>query len=162
MPADATLILSGIEAVLKALRPDAFVYITKRPVAGGKPPSGGWNPGWRFPAFVLSAADPEEIDAGGDFETVTVGYAVTVEYVKQSAAKTSADGDPRYDEDPEFRDARQAVRRALYKPALGGVANPTNVRARNRPVYEFSGAGGSPVTVSGAVYTFEVGEPRPE
>lgn len=162
MPADDTLTLIGVEAALAVLYPDTTIYRAKRPVAGNRPPLGGWNPGWMLPCFVVSATDPEEVDAGGDFESVTVAYGITIEWCKASAAKTQDGADPMMADDAEFRDKRKAIRGAIYKPGVGTAASPTNVRNRNRPVYEVSGAGGMPVTVSGMIFTYEVTEPRAE
>lgn len=162
MPAHATLALAGIAAELADLFPAVPVYTAKRPVAGSRPPLGGWNPAWALPAFVISATDPEEVDAGGDFENVTVSYTVLVEFAKASAAKTKDGKDPQMQEDPEFRDTREAIRRRVYKPRVGALPDPTGVKCRSRPVYEASGAGASPVTVSGTAFTFETTEPRAE
>lgn len=162
MPADDTLTLIGVEAALTALCPTVSIHRAKRPVAGNRPPLGGWNPGWGLPCFVVSATDPEEVDTGGDFESVTVAYGITIEFCKASAAKTQDGADPMMTDDNEFRDKRKAIRGAIYKPGVGAAASPTNVRCRNRPVYEVSGTGGSPVTVSGMVFTYEMTEPRAE
>lgn len=162
MPADATLALSGMAAELADLYPAITVYTAKRPVAGNRPPLGGWNPAWQLPCFVLSATDPEEVDAGGDFENVTVAYTVLVEFAKASAAVTAGGETPMMNEDSEFRDKREAIRQRVYKPSIGAMPAPTNVRCRNRPVYEVSGAGGMPVTVSGMAFTYETTEARAE
>ncbi|AMV24600.1 hypothetical protein VT84_09405 [Gemmata sp. SH-PL17] len=161
MAADVTLIVNGVESVLAELYPTISVYRTKRPVAGGKPPNGGWNPGWKLPCFVLSSNEPEEVDADGDFENVTVTYNVLIEFVKASAAVTQGGESPVLLEDEEFREKRQAIRRRLYKPGAGGVS-PVNVQNRNRSTYDTSGTGGAIVTVSGMIFRYEVSEPRAE
>lgn len=164
MPADATLALAGVAAELADLYPARPVKTAKRPVAGNRPPIGGLPADVDFKngAFVISATEPEEVDAGGDFESVTVAYSILVEFLLPTFAKTQDGKDPMFNEDAEVRDVREAVRRRLYKPRLGALASPTNVRNRPRQVYETSGTGGAPVIVSGQVFTYEVTEARAE
>lgn len=162
MPANATLALSAVSAALATLY-SLPVYTAKRPVGAGKPPIGGWNPGWNATngCFVVSAQEPEGVDDDGTFEEVSVRYAVTVEYVKPSHAKTAGGEDPALNEDSDVRDKRAGVRSLLYSPRVSGIADVANVSWRARPTYETAGTGGAPVVVSGQTAVYEVMEARP-
>jgi hypothetical protein len=159
-----SLIFAGIEAELA----DLFglpVYRAKRPVAAGKPPAGGWNPGWQVPCFVVSVNEAEAVDEHGDFEQVSVRHVATVEYVKPAHAAVAGapalnGTDPALIEDDDVRAKRDAVRQRIYKPRLGAVPNVIDATARPGRPYDVPGAGA--VVASGQAFGFEVGEPRAE
>jgi hypothetical protein len=162
MSANATIVFDYIVAQLAVAKSGFHIYKAKRPVAAKRPPDGGWNPGWSANpgAFVVSMLEAEPVDDDGDFEEVSVGYTTLVEICLPSMAATAGGTSPTYDEDTLFRDIRQAVRNILNTPRVPGL-DVANVTWKSRPVYEFSGAGGAPVLVSGQAATYEVFEPRP-
>ena len=184
MAANATALMSAISAELIAAFPTldncpTRVYLSKRQVAGGKPPLGGWIAGFQPPAFVLSMNDEEIIDKYGTFELISVTYGLLVEYCKQTQAKVTskeyppnfnpnsvADGPAIGREDPQVRDVKQAIRQAIYKPSAPYqtgqdlTQNMVDVELRSKRTYEVDGS--QSVIAVGMTFWFTLWEPRPE
>jgi hypothetical protein len=161
--ADATDILAAVATVLTALYPKIPVRVTKRRTAGGKNMEAGWQSGYPVPCLVVSCEEPEEIDRVPSFLSVSVGYPVTVEYVKavrQGIANAPNSGSTVVVEDPDVRATRQALRRALYVPKLAGAPAVWDVRHKSRPAYEKAGDGGAVLLCSGEQFTYTVTEAR--
>ena len=161
--AEASDILAAIKAVLETAYPATPVRTSKRAAAGGKQLVGGWAQGYPTTCFVVSCSDGEEVDKCGDFEYVSVGYKVVVEYVKpaQAAVAAAVDSGPApVVEDPDVRDKRETMRGALYK-TLAGVGGAFDTRHRSLPAYDQPGEGGAVLLVSGQEYTITTVVPRP-
>lgn len=163
--ADATDILNAVAGVITALAPTVPVRISKRRAADGRNMESGYQSGFPLPCYVLSCNDAEDIDrVSASFLYLTVGYAVTVEYVKaaqQAITNAPNDGATTVVEDPDVRNVRAALRAALFKAALPGVPVVFHVRYAPRGVYEKQSDTGAVVLVSGQTFTYFTTEPRP-
>jgi hypothetical protein len=136
---------------------------TTPPAVAGEPLKGGWTPGYPETCFVVTCGDAEEIDKVGSFEHVSVGYRVLVEYVKpaRAAVTNAVDAGPEtVVEDPDVRDKRQAIRRALYVSPFPGLPPGFHVSHMPRPAYEEMGDGGTVLLVSGELFLVVIVEPR--
>jgi hypothetical protein len=162
MPADASDILAAVGSVLSGLFPDVPVKVSKRRATDGRNKECGWQEGFPSTCFVLSCLDPEELSRVSSFQAYSVGYPVVVEYIRPAHAEVAGrtSGATTVVEDPDVRDKRQAIRRALYKPKLPGTA-VFDVQHRPRPVYEWVADARLKMLVSGEQFTYLVMESRP-
>jgi hypothetical protein len=163
MPADATNILAAVKAALGAVYSTISVQTSKRRAAEGKPLEGGWTPGYPETCFVVTCGDAEEIDKVGTFEHVSVGYRVLVEYIKpsQQTVTDAVDAGPvTVVEDPDVRDKRQAIRRALFVSPMPGFSAGFHVGHMAKPPYEQMADGGAVLLVSGELFLVILNEAR--
>lgn len=164
MPADITAIFAAVKTLLAAADADVPIRTSKRPAAEGKQLEGGHSLGYPTTCYVISCSDPEPIDGAGDFENVSVGYKVCVEFIKSAQAKVDDAVDtghpPTVVEDPEIRDKRALLRATLYKNTLTGT-RVFHCTHTTRPVYERLGSGGAVSLVSGEEFAYLTLETRP-
>lgn len=133
MPANITDILAATETVLTELYADIPVEILKD--GPGPDPSSelaGWRPGMPTTCFVLSCVGPEEVSGMSSFEEVFTRYPVKISYVFPSAKSPG-----RWEEVPDVREKRQAIKMAFYGRRFPSLYPMTfDVRFRTGKVYE--------------------------
>lgn len=163
--AEVTAVLAAVKAALSTAFPAGTpVHTAKRQAAGGKQQQGGFPFGGKLPALVVSCNEPEEVDRVMSFEHVSLGFVVTVEYVKSAQAVPAGvtpTAAPTALEDPGLRDVRDLIRSTLYRTIGAAVPSAFDTRHKALPPYESTAEDQARVLVSGEEFTFTVLVPRP-
>lgn len=154
MSAEITQILDAVKTALEGAYPTIPVLVKANPATGsGRNPMPGWTPGSALPCFVVTEIGEERVDQSASFELITLGYPVTIEYLKAGAPQNWAD-------DPEVRTKRIELEDLLYQNGVAGIpSNVFDTRFATLPVYQPNEA--QDVVASGIVIVYTLNRPRP-
>lgn len=154
MSAPITVILNAVEAALVAAYPDIPVRVkAKAATEPGKFPAPGYTVGSKIPCFIVTEGDAERVDESASFEVITLGYPVTVEYLKAAAPENWAD-------DPDVRDKRLELEEMFYESGVPGIPSSVfDVRFASLPIYRPNEAENA--VASGVVLVYTLQRTRP-
>lgn len=154
MPAEITEILDAVKVALETAYPDIPVRVKAKPATEpGKLPAPGYTVGSKIPCFIVTEWNAERVDESASFELITLGYPVTIEYLKAAAPENWAD-------DPDVRTKRIELEDLLYRNGVAGVpANVFDVRFATLPVYQSNEAENA--VASGVVFVYTLQRARP-
>lgn len=131
-----TEILAAVKTVIQATEPGINVWVRQRGAVRDASPNGGWLPGDGSNCYLLSMSTAEKTDDAGAFSHRSIEGTVRIDRVRSTLPSD-------YDENPDTRDNRTALRNAL--------AGTTGIRG------VVSGLGGPGIWEEGEPYSVTVG-----